>query len=81
MNVVSLLPGATEIVCVLGQESSLVGRSHECDFPPSVRALPALTVPRLPLDAPSAEIDRAVKELLIEAFHGLAFARGGLERL
>jgi iron complex transport system substrate-binding protein len=67
MKVVSLLPSATEIVCALGHEASLVGRSHECDFPPSVRRLPALTSARLPVDAPSAEIDRAVKSLLAKA--------------
>jgi iron complex transport system substrate-binding protein len=67
MNVVTLLPSATEIVCALGHESSLVGRSHECDFPPSIQRLPALTAPKLPVDAPSAEIDRAVKSLLSQA--------------
>jgi iron complex transport system substrate-binding protein len=67
MKVVSLLPSATEIVCALGHDASLVGRSHECDYPPSVRRLPALTSARLPVDAPSAEIDRAVKSLLAKA--------------
>src|SRR6185436_16746442 len=67
MNVVTLLPSATEIVCALGHEASLVGRSHECDFPPSVKRLPALTAARLPVDAPSGEIDRAVKSLLAQA--------------
>src|SRR6185369_5519223 len=45
-RIASLLPAATEIVCALGLEESLVGRSHECDFPPSVRRLPILTRPR-----------------------------------
>jgi iron complex transport system substrate-binding protein len=67
MNVVTLLPSATEIVCALGHEGSLVGRSHECDFPPSVKRLPALTSARLPHTATSAEIDRAVKALLEKA--------------
>jgi len=40
MRIVSLLPSATEIVCLLGLEDSLVGVTHECDFPPSVRRLP-----------------------------------------
>ena len=34
-KIVSLLPSATEIVCALGLEDRLVGRSHECDFPQS----------------------------------------------
>lgn len=38
MRIVSLLPSATETVCLLGLEDSLVGVSHECDFPPWRRA-------------------------------------------
>ncbi len=37
-RIVSLLPSATEIVCALGLADALVGVSHECDWPPSVRA-------------------------------------------
>ena len=33
MRIVSLLASATEIVCSLGLEDHLVGRSHECDYP------------------------------------------------
>lgn len=43
MKVVSLLPSATEIVALVGGEHLLVGRSHECNYPPSVEQLPALT--------------------------------------
>ena len=32
-RIVSLLPGATGIVCALGAGDWLVGVSHECDFP------------------------------------------------
>lgn len=42
-RVVSLLPSATEILCLIGAEHLLVGRSHECDWPPSIRDRPALT--------------------------------------
>lgn len=42
-RIVSLLPSATELVFTIGAGDCLVGRSHECDFPPSVRTLPALT--------------------------------------
>src|SRR5262245_51819304 len=66
-RIVSLIASATEIVCALGHEASLVGRSHECDFPPSVQRLPALTRARIPTEAPSGEIDRAVKSLLSQA--------------
>jgi ABC-type Fe3+-hydroxamate transport system substrate-binding protein len=41
MRVVSLLPSATEIVAELGLDRLLVGRSEECDWPPSVEALPS----------------------------------------
>ncbi len=63
-RIVSLLPSTTEIVCALGLEERLVGRSHECDFPPSVRALPALTEPKLDARQPSAAIDRDVEALV-----------------
>jgi len=43
VKIVSLLPGLTELVCALGLEDRLKGRSHECDHPGSVTALPALT--------------------------------------
>ena len=63
-RIVSLLPSATEIVCALGFGEKLVGRSHECDFPASVAALPPLTQARLDADAPSRAIDDAVKQLV-----------------
>jgi iron complex transport system substrate-binding protein len=66
-RVVSLLPGATEIVCALGAGDQLVGRSHECDHPESVRSLPACTSARLDVNASSKEIDRQVKDLLRQA--------------
>lgn len=62
MRIVSLLPGATEIVCALGLEESLVGVSHECDFPVSVQALPKVTRTLIPQNASSAQIDSMVRE-------------------
>ena len=56
-RIVSLIPSATEIVCALGFEDALVGRSHECDYPPSVQHLPILTEPKLDLNGGSREID------------------------
>jgi iron complex transport system substrate-binding protein len=66
-RIVSLVPSATEIVCALGFEAALVGRSHECDFPPSVRRLPALTAPKFDPDGTSYEVDQRVKAILQEA--------------
>lgn len=49
---------------MLGLRDQLVGVTHECDFPPSVRLLPAVTRSLIPGDASSAEIDRRVRERL-----------------
>jgi iron complex transport system substrate-binding protein len=62
-RVVSLLPAATEIVCALGLEERLVGRSHECDHPASVARLPVCTRARIP-DGNSREIHAGVGALL-----------------
>ncbi len=66
-RIVSLLPSATEIVCALGAEGDLVGRSHECDFPRTVQHLPALTTLRFTPHVSSAAIDRQVRALTAEA--------------
>ena len=50
----------------LGFEADLVGRSHECDFPPSVKRLPVCTSPKFALDGTSYEIDQRVKALVQE---------------
>jgi iron complex transport system substrate-binding protein len=52
------------MVCALGLEHCLVGTSHECDYPPSVRELPAVTQTRIDHHASSSEIDRQVREEL-----------------
>ncbi len=63
-RVVSLIASATEIVCALGRRDWLVGRSHECDFPADVAALPQLTAPKFKVEGSSAEIDRRVQEIV-----------------
>lgn len=64
-RIVSFLPAATEITYALGAGADLVGRSHECDYPPEVKSLPVVSKPALPLDGLSQqEIDRAVASRL-----------------
>lgn len=64
-RVVSLIASSTEIVCALGLQESLVGRSHECDHPPDIGTLPVCTEPKF-LDGTSYEIDQRVKAILQE---------------
>ena len=77
-RVVSLIASATEIVCALGARDLLVGRSHECDFPPDVTHLPALTEPKFPVTGTSYDIDSRVKAILQE---GLSVYRVDAEKL
>jgi iron complex transport system substrate-binding protein len=67
LRIVSLIASATEIVCALGFEEQLVGRSHECDFPQSVRELPVCTSPKFNVEGTSYEIDQRVKAILQDA--------------
>jgi iron complex transport system substrate-binding protein len=62
-RIVSLIASATEIVAGLGFGSNLVGRSHECDFPSDVLALPACSEPKIDIHGSSREIDERVKSL------------------
>ncbi len=77
-RIVSLIASATEIICALGFEEHLVGRSHECDYPESVRRLPACTEPKFPVEGWSYEIDERVKAIVQE---GLSVYRVHGERL
>lgn len=63
MRVVTLLPGATEIVAALGAGSLLAGVSHECDYPAWVSRLPRLTSTPLDPSLPGAAIDTEVRRL------------------
>jgi iron complex transport system substrate-binding protein len=67
MRIVSLLPSATEIVCALGAEDELVGRSHECDFPASVADRPVVTSSKVDVSGSSADIDRSVRAVVADA--------------
>ncbi len=64
LNIVSLLPSATEIVCALGCGDRLKGVTHECDYPPGVERLPRVTRPLIDPAQPGHEIDKLVHERL-----------------
>lgn len=66
-RIVSLLPSATEIVAALGLADCLVGRSHECDYPPQVQSLPVCTAPKINPEGTSLEIHDRVTNLLESA--------------
>ncbi|MBT4868058.1 MAG: ABC transporter substrate-binding protein, partial [Planctomycetaceae bacterium] len=66
-RIVSLIASATEIVAALGLEKSLVGISHECDFPPSIHRLPACSEAKIDVNGTSREIDDRVKAVLKQA--------------
>ncbi|HEY4197086.1 MAG TPA: cobalamin-binding protein [Mucilaginibacter sp.] len=80
-KIISLLPAATEIVCTLGLEHQLVGRSHECDFPPSVKQLPVCSDANFPDNLSSAAIDKKVKELLSDALSVYTVKREVIKQL
>lgn len=80
-RVVSLIPSGSEMICALGLGKALVGRSHECDFPPAIADRPVLTRHRLQPARPSAEIDRDVRTLLAEALSIYSVDSGALAAL
>lgn len=63
MRIVSLLASATEMIDALGCLDQLVGRSHECDYPPAVLRLPLLSNAQIDVDASSEQIDAQIKQL------------------
>ncbi len=67
LRIVSLLPSATEIIAALGLTDSIVGRSHECDYPPQIQDIPVCTEAQLNSEKPSAEIDSDVLNLVQKA--------------
>ena len=66
-RIVSLIASATEIVAALGFEKQLVGRSHECDFPPAVAGIPVCSASKIDAQASSRRIDAQVKSLVDQA--------------
>ena len=59
-----MIASSTETVCALECGDRLVGRSHECDFPAWVKALPAVTEPKFDIRLPSRGIDARIRALV-----------------
>ena len=63
MRICSFVPGATEVLFALGLGDSVVGVTHECDWPPEAAERPRVTASLVQMgDLSSAEIDRVVAE-------------------
>jgi iron complex transport system substrate-binding protein len=60
VQVVSLLPSATEIVFALGCGDDLVGVTFECDYPPEAKQRRIVSTSTLPEGLSPAEIDAVV---------------------
>ncbi|MGA7363197.1 MAG: cobalamin-binding protein [Candidatus Dormiibacterota bacterium] len=81
MRIVSLLPSSTEICFALGLGQSLVGVTHECDFPPQATYKTVMTRNLLQLEgATPSDIDRHVREALHEGSSLYALDQEALRR-
>src|SRR5689334_19390950 len=63
MRIVSLLASATEMIAELGCLDQLVGRSHECDYPPEIESLPIVSTVQININTSSSQIDAQIKHL------------------
>ena len=80
-RIVSLIASATEIVCALGFEDRLVGRSHECDHPPSVGRLPVCSSSKVEVRAAGRAIDDQVRAIVADGLSVYRVDAGILDRL
>lgn len=65
MRICSLLPSTTEIVCALGMKTSLVGKTHECDYPPEISHVEVVTKSLIDhAESSSSEIDKHISEAM-----------------
>ena len=80
-RIVSLIASASEIVQSLGLTPYQVGRSHECDYPEEIRGLPICTRPSFNIEGNSAEIDRRVKDRVVNALSVYEVFQDVLDRI
>ncbi|MDE0651142.1 MAG: cobalamin-binding protein, partial [Gammaproteobacteria bacterium] len=80
-RIVSLIASATEIVCALGFERELVGRSHECDHPPGVARLPTCSSSKVKVEASSRAIDDQVQAIVRDGLSVYSVDPALLDRL
>lgn len=80
-RVVSLIASATETLHALGAGDLQVARSHECDYPPSVKSLPSVTRPKFDVAGSSAEIDKRVRALVERGLSVYEVDADALEKL
>ena len=64
MRIISLLASATEIIAELGCLEQMVGRSHECDYPPEILHLPIVSTTQININTSSEQIDAQIKQLV-----------------
>ena len=81
LRIVSLIASASEILAALGLTRDQVGRSHECDFPAEIAALPICTSPAFVTSGSSAEIDQRVKAQIANALSVYEVSRETLDQL
>lgn len=81
MRICTLLPSATEIVFGIGLGDSVVGVSHECNYPVAVLSLPKLTKSNVPAGLTSSEIDSVVTSTLLRGGSLYALDAELLEKL
>ncbi|MEH2009896.1 cobalamin-binding protein [Nostoc sp.] len=81
VRIVSLIPSGTEILAALGLVDAIVGRSHECDYPPEIQNRPICTQARLNSNASSSQIHDDVNNLLQSALSIYQIKTDVLEQL
>ncbi|MDB9445660.1 cobalamin-binding protein [Anabaena sp. CS-542/02] len=81
VRIVSLIPGGTEILDALGLTNHIVGRSHECDYPPEIKNRPVCTQARWNYHRQSRKIHEDINELLKSALSIYEIKTDILEKL